>query len=227
MTQAPPRRVFSTTTGPVRELTPRVGAITLHDHGKIVGLPSIYAPGPDAGRVAASGGWTARSCAKAGMRGSHWMCGERGRCLALRTVSRARWGDGCLLGMKEAASYTNRYKGELTVGGRSSQHLFPSIFSVFQSSYYLRWHSANLLFFLPPLPFHRSQMVRFHFTCLFRSRTHPLYSGALTRRVTCPDGKNTASNAACCALFAVRDDIQANLFDGGECGEEVHESLRL
>ena len=38
---------------------------------------------------------------------------------------------------------------------------------------------------------------------------------------------NTATNAACCALFAVRDDIQENLFDGGECGEEVHESLRL
>ncbi|KAI0350840.1 manganese peroxidase [Trametes cingulata] len=52
-------------------------------------------------------------------------------------------------------------------------------------------------------------------------------SGAVTRRVACPDGKNTASNAACCALFAIRDDIQQNLFDGGECGEEVHESLRL
>ena len=51
--------------------------------------------------------------------------------------------------------------------------------------------------------------------------------GALTRRVACPDGVNTATNAACCALFAVRDDIQQNLFDGGECGEEVHESLRL
>nr|WCB70287.1 manganese peroxidase MnP2 [Trametes hirsuta] len=51
--------------------------------------------------------------------------------------------------------------------------------------------------------------------------------GALTRRVACPDGVNTATNAACCALFAVRDDIQQNLFDGGECGEDVHESLRL
>ncbi|THH17331.1 hypothetical protein EW146_g3443 [Bondarzewia mesenterica] len=40
-------------------------------------------------------------------------------------------------------------------------------------------------------------------------------------------GVNTATNAACCALFAVRDDIQQNLFDGGECGEDVHESLRL
>ncbi|KAL7277389.1 class II peroxidase [Trametes coccinea BRFM310] len=52
-------------------------------------------------------------------------------------------------------------------------------------------------------------------------------NGALTRRVACPDGVNTATNAACCTLFAIRDDIQQNLFDGGECGEEVHESLRL
>ncbi len=52
-------------------------------------------------------------------------------------------------------------------------------------------------------------------------------TGALTRRVSCPDGVNTASNAACCALFPVLEDIQKNLFDGGECGEEVHESLRL
>ena len=52
-------------------------------------------------------------------------------------------------------------------------------------------------------------------------------TAAITRRVACPDGVNTATNAACCALFAVRDDIQTNLFDGGECGEEVHESLRL
>lgn len=50
---------------------------------------------------------------------------------------------------------------------------------------------------------------------------------ALTRRVACPDGINTATNAACCSLFAVRDDIQQNLFDGGECGAEAHESLRL
>ena len=50
---------------------------------------------------------------------------------------------------------------------------------------------------------------------------------ALTRRVACPDGINTATNAACCSLFAVRDDIQQNLFDGGECNAEAHESLRL
>ncbi|KAI0076982.1 manganese peroxidase 1 precursor [Panus rudis PR-1116 ss-1] len=52
-------------------------------------------------------------------------------------------------------------------------------------------------------------------------------NAAITRRVACPDGKNTATNAACCSLFAIRDDIQKNLFDGGQCGEEVHESLRL
>ncbi|KAJ7172802.1 putative versatile peroxidase [Mycena crocata] len=51
-------------------------------------------------------------------------------------------------------------------------------------------------------------------------------NGAVTKRVTCATGQTTA-NAACCALFPVLDDIQTNLFDGGECGEEVHESLRL
>ncbi|CAL1699300.1 unnamed protein product [Somion occarium] len=52
-------------------------------------------------------------------------------------------------------------------------------------------------------------------------------NAALTRRVACPDGINTATNAACCSLFALRDDLQQNLFDNGECGEDVHESLRL
>ncbi|KAK0212397.1 manganese peroxidase 1 precursor [Desarmillaria ectypa] len=50
---------------------------------------------------------------------------------------------------------------------------------------------------------------------------------ALTKRVACADGVHTVTNEACCALFPIIDDIQANLFDGGECGEEVHESLRL
>ncbi|KAJ3546294.1 hypothetical protein NM688_g5531 [Phlebia brevispora] len=52
-------------------------------------------------------------------------------------------------------------------------------------------------------------------------------NAAITRRVACPDGVNTATNAACCALFAVRDTLVQDFFDGGECGEEVHESLRL
>ncbi|KAK0207355.1 manganese peroxidase 1 precursor [Armillaria fumosa] len=50
---------------------------------------------------------------------------------------------------------------------------------------------------------------------------------ALTKRVACADGVHTVTNEACCALFPVVEDLQANLFDGGECGEEVHESLRL
>jgi hypothetical protein len=39
-----------------------------------------------------------------------------------------------------------------------------------------------------------------------------LVAGAsLSRRVTCPDGVNTAMNAACCEFFSLRDDLQANL----------------
>ena len=53
------------------------------------------------------------------------------------------------------------------------------------------------------------------------------YAAALTRRVACDDGVHTATNAACCQLFAVADDLQKSLFDNGECGEDVHESLRL
>ncbi|KAK7688318.1 hypothetical protein QCA50_008690 [Cerrena zonata] len=45
-------------------------------------------------------------------------------------------------------------------------------------------------------------------------------------RVACGAGR-TASNAVCCKWFDVLDDIQTSLFDGGECGEEAHESLRV
>ncbi|KAK0431562.1 manganese peroxidase 1 precursor [Armillaria borealis] len=54
-----------------------------------------------------------------------------------------------------------------------------------------------------------------------------LSDAALTKRVACPDGIHTVTNEACCALFPVIDDLQKNLFEGGECREEVHESLRL
>ncbi|KAK0214676.1 manganese peroxidase 1 precursor [Armillaria nabsnona] len=54
-----------------------------------------------------------------------------------------------------------------------------------------------------------------------------LSDAALTKRVACPDGIHTVTNEACCVLFPVIDDLQKNLFEGGECGEEVHESLRL
>ncbi|KAI0263833.1 manganese peroxidase isozyme precursor [Gloeopeniophorella convolvens] len=45
-------------------------------------------------------------------------------------------------------------------------------------------------------------------------------------RASCSNGR-TAAHATCCKWFDVLDDIQKNLFDGGECGEETHESLRL
>ncbi|KAI5120026.1 hypothetical protein M0805_004655 [Coniferiporia weirii] len=51
-------------------------------------------------------------------------------------------------------------------------------------------------------------------------------NAALTRRVSCPDGVNTATNAACCAWFPILDDLQTNLFDN-ECGQEAREALRL
>ena len=54
-----------------------------------------------------------------------------------------------------------------------------------------------------------------------------LASAANFKRVACPDGKNTATNAACCAWFPVLDDIQTNLFHGAQCGAEAHEALRL
>nr|AZJ17938.1 manganese peroxidase [Irpex lacteus] len=49
---------------------------------------------------------------------------------------------------------------------------------------------------------------------------------APSSRVTCSPGR-VVGNGACCKWFDVLDDIQENLFDGGVCGEEVHESLRL
>ncbi|KAF8889890.1 versatile peroxidase VPS1 [Infundibulicybe gibba] len=40
--------------------------------------------------------------------------------------------------------------------------------------------------------------------------------------------KNRSSlHASCCVWYDVLDDIQANLFDGGKCGDAAHESLRL
>ncbi|KAF9016097.1 heme peroxidase [Hymenopellis radicata] len=65
------------------------------------------------------------------------------------------------------------------------------------------------------------------FTALLALSVIGLSNGAAVKSgVTCATGQ-TVQNEACCALFPVLDDIQENLFDGGECGEEVHESLRL
>ncbi|TDL20863.1 manganese peroxidase 2 [Rickenella mellea] len=51
-------------------------------------------------------------------------------------------------------------------------------------------------------------------------------SAANFRRVACPDGVNTAVNEACCVFHTLRDQLQANAFEN-QCGEEVHEVLRL
>jgi hypothetical protein len=51
-------------------------------------------------------------------------------------------------------------------------------------------------------------------------------AGALVRRVVCPNGKSV-SNDKCCDLFPILEDIQANLFDHGECGEDAHSALRI
>ncbi|KAJ7489140.1 manganese peroxidase 3 [Mycena latifolia] len=63
-------------------------------------------------------------------------------------------------------------------------------------------------------------------TVLLAIATARVASGLVTKRVTCATGQTTA-NAACCVLFPLMDDLQSTLFDNGECGEDVHESLRL
>ncbi|KAM5530526.1 hypothetical protein V8D89_015803 [Ganoderma adspersum] len=50
-----------------------------------------------------------------------------------------------------------------------------------------------------------------------------LVSAVPMRRATCSNGR-TATDAACCVWFDVLDDIQQNLFDNSECGEDVHEA---
>lgn len=53
------------------------------------------------------------------------------------------------------------------------------------------------------------------------------FKGAvIEKRATCSTGQ-TVANAACCAWFPVLEDIQENLFNGGQCGAEAHESIRL
>lgn len=59
-----------------------------------------------------------------------------------------------------------------------------------------------------------------------RAKLTTIPAAGLTRRVTCADG-NVVSNEACCALFPVLADLQANLFDGGICGEDAHSALRI
>jgi hypothetical protein len=86
----------------------------------------------------------------------------------------------------------------------------------------LQWPSSRSRSLLPSLP---SLLVRVHATVVV-SLLKIFAAAPSSSKVTCADGTVTA-NEACCALVPIVADIQANLFDGGECGEEVHESLRL
>ncbi|KAH9935221.1 manganese peroxidase [Epithele typhae] len=45
--------------------------------------------------------------------------------------------------------------------------------------------------------------------------------------VPCTGNNGVAVPDACCVWLDVLDDIQQNLFDGGECNEDAHEALRL
>ncbi|KAJ7749475.1 manganese peroxidase 1 [Mycena metata] len=51
-------------------------------------------------------------------------------------------------------------------------------------------------------------------------------NAGLTRRVACPSG-GTVTNAACCALLPVLEDIQTNMFADDTCGDAAHTALRV
>jgi len=51
-------------------------------------------------------------------------------------------------------------------------------------------------------------------------------SAANFKRVACPDGKHTATNAACCVFHELADVLQTQKFDN-QCAEDAHEALRL
>ncbi|KAF7325593.1 Peroxidase [Mycena kentingensis (nom. inval.)] len=51
-------------------------------------------------------------------------------------------------------------------------------------------------------------------------------AATVSKRATCPGGEEV-NDAACCALIPIVADLQDDLFDGAECGEEAHEALRL
>ncbi|EKM51597.1 uncharacterized protein PHACADRAFT_212237 [Phanerochaete carnosa HHB-10118-sp] len=62
---------------------------------------------------------------------------------------------------------------------------------------------------------------------LFTALSLRAVQGAVVeKRATCSNGV-AVSNESCCAWFTVLEDIQENLFNGGQCGAEAHESIRL
>ncbi|KAI0672373.1 hypothetical protein C8Q78DRAFT_745366 [Trametes maxima] len=91
------------------------------------------------------------------------------------------------------------------------------------------FHRQSIPFLSPVTPLNGHIMVSKILTSFvsLAAVLHAVIGGPAGGQVRCPDGKNVASNAACCALFPLRDDLQRNLFDGGKCNAEAHESLRL
>ncbi|KAH9903093.1 heme peroxidase [Cubamyces lactineus] len=72
-----------------------------------------------------------------------------------------------------------------------------------------------------------TRTFRYLFTVASTAAILTAAHAALTRRILCIDGANTVISAECCQLFALRDDLQENLFHGGLCTSEARESLRL
>ena len=152
----------------------------------------------------------------------HWIGKLGQRELSLDTYKSSPMSLGFLQDNKPSLPHS-RYTSSLPHNGLQSSRCLPRS----RRHPGLQW---SVLFPPPTLPALYST-IHTSFCFCYWHLTNPFSSSsllaALTKRVACPDGVNTASNAACCALFALRDDLQQNLFDGGKCGEEVHESLRL
>ncbi|EJD40872.1 generic peroxidase [Auricularia subglabra TFB-10046 SS5] len=72
-----------------------------------------------------------------------------------------------------------------------------------------------------------SQSVRNWLNGLITAGVINIGERATRRPVKCPGNNHYAQKAQCCVWYDVLDDIQENLFDGGKCGAEAHESLRL
>ncbi|KAF8145706.1 Mn peroxidase MNP3 [Mycena galopus ATCC 62051] len=66
----------------------------------------------------------------------------------------------------------------------------------------------------------------FSTTFLLLAALAAVSNAGLIRRVTCLDG-STTSNEACCALFPVLEDIQANMFADDGCADAAHTALRV
>ena len=94
----------------------------------------------------------------------------------------------------------------------SSLSLFFAVKDVFQATLLCLYHPRCNPFCL-----------RLLYLPLSSSHCHASYvflGAATTRRATCAGGQ-TVKNDACCVWFPILEDLQTNMFDGAECGDEV------